>query len=593
LTADLTEISRIVSKIVSIPRYNVEGVARDHLIYSSTERGDYSVYAINIKSGEKKLAAPNIHMLVAAHEASSKVVFVRDVSKGFELSKVMMADIDEGYEIDVAENIEPQRIAGLAFDGERIAWSGATKASGGVYLAEISERRAERVATTKGREFVSDVNDKYIVGYGRLRGDPYSTEIFIINIKEGSFEIYTPKEGSNNTSPKLYGDKMLFISNFDDGDKMKPYILNLSTRELEEVRFKYDDIYRFDPVEFISIGWTSDGRVWSIGKKRGTSRLFLDGRDLGIGFGMVSSAAIKDNMAFIAHSSLKTPPRILAIDIIRGDVREIIGSRLPRDIEERLGNVAFVEVESFDGLKIPTFVLESRAAPKPGPTVVYPHGGPWSEVADSWSPIIVSLASLGYHVVAPNYRGSTGYGAIFRNMDIGDPGGADMEDVAAARNWAIKNGLGREGLISIVGYSYGGYTTLMQLTRKPKLWRCGVAGAPVADWEKMYELADAYFRSFQETLFGGKKELFRERSPITYVENIEAPLCIVEPQNDSRTPIQPVLDFVDKLVKLGKSFELHVIPDMGHRVSLNDEALARFLLYTALFLARCYKGEQG
>ncbi len=64
-------------------------------------------------------------------------------------------------------------------------------------------------------------------------------------------------------------------------------------------------------------------------------------------------------------------------------------------------------------------------------------------------------------------------------------------------------------------------------------------------------------------------------------------------QNDSRTPIQPVLGFVDKLVKLGKSFELHVIPDMGHRVSLNDEALARFLLYTALFLARCYKGDRG
>ena len=246
---------------------------------------------------------------------------------------------------------------------------------------------------------------------------------------------------------------------------------------------------------------------------------------------------------------------------------------------------------SFDGLRIPTSILESRAASKPGPAVVYPHRGPWSEVADSWSPIIVTLAALGFHVVAPNFRGSTGYGAGFRKMNIGDPGGADMEDVAAARSWAIESGLSKEGLVSIVGYSYGGYTVSKQLTRKPMLWRCGMAGAPVADWEEMYELADAYFRSFQETLFGGKKELFRERSPITYVENLEAPLCIVEPQNDSRTPIQPVLNSVERLVKLGKSFELHVIPDMGHRVSLNDEALARFLLYAVSFLTKCYKED--
>ena len=259
----------------------------------------------------------DIHMLVATHEGSDKALFVRDISRGFELSKVMMIDVNGGEEIDVSEGIEPQRIAGLAFDGERIAWSGATKTSGDIYLAKISGGRVERVGITRGREFVSDVNNKYIVGYGRLKGDPYSTEIFIIGIDEGSFKIYTPKEGSNNTSPKLYKDRILFASNLGDGDRMKPYILNLSTGELEEVWFRYDDIYKFDPMEFISMGWTSYGRIWAIGKRRGTSRLFLDGSDLGIGFGLVSSAVIKDNTAFVSHSSLKMPPRILAIDIDR------------------------------------------------------------------------------------------------------------------------------------------------------------------------------------------------------------------------------------------------------------------------------------
>lgn len=120
------------------------------------------------------------------------------------------------------------------------------------------------------------------------------------------------------------------------------------------------------------------------------------------------------------------------------------------------------------------------------------------------------------------------------------------------------------------------------------MWRCGVAGAPVADWEEMYELADAYFKQFEEILFAGKKELFKERSPLSYVENIKVPLCIVQPQKDSRTPLKPVLRFVQKLAEYNKTFELHIVPDIGHTISLDRKALAKFLLYTALFLERIY-----
>jgi dipeptidyl aminopeptidase/acylaminoacyl peptidase len=108
----------------------------------------------------------------------------------------------------------------------------------------------------------------------------------------------------------------------------------------------------------------------------------------------------------------------------------------------------------------------------------------------------------------------------------------------------------------------------------------------VADWEEMYELADAFFRRFEEILFAGRKELFRERSPINYVENVAAPLCIVQPQNDSRTPLRPVMRFVQRLAELGKTFEFHVIPDIGHAISLERGSLAKFLLYTALFLGK-------
>jgi len=584
----LVDISKIIETLVYVPRYAVEGVARRYLVYGSTEGGVYSAYSIDLETGMKKLIAPEVHMLIEVHESSTRVVFLRDISKGFELSKVYAHDIETGEEIVVSEGIEPQRIAGLAFDGARVAWSGATRTGAGIYLANMTKRTIEKVAETKGREFVTDVSERYIVGFGHLTGNPFSTELLIVDTLTGVQEVFTPKEGSSNSRPKLHGTKLLFTSNFEDGDRMRLYILDLDVREVKRVGFRYSDIDSYGPIEFVDFGWTADGRVWAIGKKQGNSKLFIDGRGLGPDTGFVSSATLYRSKFYIAYSTLKTPSKILAVDVDSGATDVVIDNPLPHEISGRLGEVKFVEIESFDGLKIPTYVLESRASQKPGPSVVYPHGGPWSEVANSWTPIVAALAALGYHVVAPNFRGSTGYGERFRLMDIGDPGGADMEDVAAARRWAVESGLSKDGDVSIVGYSYGGYTTLMQLTTRPKLWKCGVAGAPVADWEMMYELADRYFKTFQEVLFAGRKELFKERSPTTYVESLESPLCIVQPQNDSRTPIQPVLNFVNKLVTRGKTFELHVLPDIGHTVSLSNEALAKFLTYAAMFLTRCY-----
>ncbi|MDW8010886.1 MAG: alpha/beta fold hydrolase, partial [Sulfolobales archaeon] len=522
----LAEASRVIESVVYVPRYAVEGVARKHLVYGSTERGTYSACAVDLQSGAKRVVASDVHMIIDVHEASSKVVYIRDVSRGFERCRVFSVDIETGEELSISREVEPQRIAGLAFDGRRIAWSGATRESAGIYLADI-EGRVERIVETKGREFVTDVNENYVVGFGHIAGNPFSTELFAVSISSRTQLVFTPREGSINVSPKLRGNKVLFASSFEDGDRMALYILDLEARSLEKAVFTYGDIEEFKPVEYVSYGWTSDGRIWAVGKKRGTSRLFVDGRSLGPDAGFISSATVHNGRAYVVHSTLRAPPRILEVDVESGSYSILVDNPLPRDIAEKLGEVRFVEVGSFDGLKIPTYVLESGTSPKPGPTVVYPHGGPWSEVANAWTPIVAALAALGYHVVAPNFRGSTGYGEKFRLMDIGDPGGADMEDVAAAGRWAVESGLSKAGEVSIVGYSYGGYTTLMQLTTKPKLWKCGVAGAPVADWEMMYELADRYFKTFQEVLFAGKKDLFRERSPITYIDNLESPLCIV------------------------------------------------------------------
>jgi dipeptidyl aminopeptidase/acylaminoacyl peptidase len=117
------------------------------------------------------------------------------------------------------------------------------------------------------------------------------------------------------------------------------------------------------------------------------------------------------------------------------------------------------------------------------------------------------------------------------------------------------------------------------------LWSCGVAGAGITDWSEVYELGDAVFKMFVEVLFDGKRELWKDRSAIHYVEKLKSPLCILHPQNDTRTPLRPVLKYALKLSELGKTFEMHIAPDMGHILTRMDDAMK--ILYPALiFLSK-------
>ncbi|HDI02372.1 MAG TPA: S9 family peptidase, partial [Ignisphaera sp.] len=261
---------------------------------------------------------------------------------------------------------------------------------------------------------------------------------------------------------------------------------------------------------------------------------------------------------------------------------------LPEELASRIGRSMFVRYKSFDGLEIPMYVIESSIAPKPGPGIVYVHGGPWAEVRDTWSLMIVSLVVSGFHVLAPNFRGSTGYGDEFRVLDIGDPGGGDLMDIIYARNWAVEHNIVDKDKVAVMGYSYGGYMTYLALGKTPEYWCCGVAGAGIVDWEEMYGLSDAIFRKFIDVLFAQRKEIMKERSPITYVENVRSPLCIIHPQNDTRTPLKPVLRYIAKLLDLGKTFEVHVIPDMGHVIITMDDAV-KILLPALIFLRRYLK----
>ncbi len=239
----------------------------------------------------------------------------------------------------------------------------------------------------------------------------------------------------------------------------------------------------------------------------------------------------------------------------------------------------FVQAEchwypSFDGRLIQGWLL--RQPRSDAPLVVYAHGGPTSVTADMWRNDLQALALAGYHVFAPNYRGSTSFGAAFRDLNLGDIGGGDAQDVLYGARYAMQLlGLGTRP--AIMGGSYGGYLTLWALTTQPEAWAGGVGIVPVADWVEDYYLLDASFRYYDVHFFGGtpeeKPDLYRERSPITHLAQLKAPLLIIHGENDSRCAIQPVIRFAQQAQANGQPVEMIITRDEGHGSVRNINAI--------------------
>ncbi|MFI7116787.1 prolyl oligopeptidase family serine peptidase [Amycolatopsis sp. NPDC049868] len=237
---------------------------------------------------------------------------------------------------------------------------------------------------------------------------------------------------------------------------------------------------------------------------------------------------------------------------------------------ERAPESAPVTDAFVDGIGGRIHALVSRPADAPEgplPTIFSLHGGPHSADEDRFSAYRAVWLDAGFAVVEVNYRGSTGYGSAWRDAIEGRPGLTELEDVAAVHDWAVQSGLADPAKCVVNGASWGGYLSLLALGTQPARWAAGIAGVPVADYVAAYEDEMEQLRSFDRALFGGSPEtvpaVYRECSPITYVEAVKAPVLVLAGDNDPRCPIRQVENYLDRLAKREIPFEFYRF-DAGH-----------------------------
>jgi dipeptidyl aminopeptidase/acylaminoacyl peptidase len=204
------------------------------------------------------------------------------------------------------------------------------------------------------------------------------------------------------------------------------------------------------------------------------------------------------------------------------------------------------------------------------PAIVYIHGGPASQSMNSFNRFIQYIVNQGYVVIAPNYRGSTGYGKTFTEANFGDAGGGELHDVLDAAEWIKKSGFVDPQKMVVMGGSYGGYLSMMAVTKAPQMWAAGVPIVPFVNWFTEIEHEDPILREYDLATMGDpvkNKALYEDRSPINFVDQIKAPLLLLAGGNDPRCPKSEAQQVADAVKKRGGSVQIKVYENEGHGFS--------------------------
>lgn len=177
------------------------------------------------------------------------------------------------------------------------------------------------------------------------------------------------------------------------------------------------------------------------------------------------------------------------------------------------------------------------------------------------------LASRGFVVIAPNVRGSTGYGMEFQNANVKDLGSGDLKDEIAGVDFLKATGFIDPKLVGSWGGSYGGYMTLMAIGKTPSVWSAAVDEYGILNWMTMLEHEDPSLQEYEKTLLGDPvkdRAIYEASSPLQYIRNETAPLLVLQGENDIRVPKEEAEQVVGILKAAGRTVNAVYYPEEGH-----------------------------
>ncbi|MEU4804672.1 alpha/beta fold hydrolase [Actinosynnema sp. NPDC023587] len=278
-----------------------------------------------------------------------------------------------------------------------------------------------------------------------------------------------------------------------------------------------------------------------------------------------------DNRLVVQLARGDAATELFVVDLDAGTAERIsdFGAGLPDDLVAP----TVVHATGADGVRVPCLLYRppGASADAPAPVVMTVHGGPESQAYPAFSPLVQALLAEGIGVVAPNYRGSSGYGLRYQRVLYRDWGGSDLVDYAATAalvaglDWADGSRLG------VHGASYGGFAAFSCVARQPDLWRAAVSECGTSDLLTDIRNAPPTWRGRTAEWIGDPDDpadLARlvEHSPLTHAHRVRAPVLILHGENDTRVAPEESERMYRRLRELGKPARLELHPGVGHEI---------------------------
>ena len=468
-------------------------------------------------------------------------------------------------------------------DGRYLAYTVKPKTSAAheIDVYDMLMREVKHVTSgtpqDKGNSGPTWSHDGKFIVYTQAQAKGTDANIFLAEVATGKSTLLTPHEGeqifeADDISPD--GKHVLFTSNAANGYD-NAGLIEIASRK---ITWLTKDKWEIRADEF-----SPDGKhITFTANVDGNEDIYL--HDLATGKTTAlpipkglnepaggHTAFTKDGQRLLYYHNGPTAPGDLWVyHLATGKSEQITQSLVAGVRSEDMVEPHLVHYPSRDGkwtISALLYVPFNMARNGQNAAIVYIHGGPSAQTLNSFNRFIQYAVNQGYMVLAPNYRGSTGYGKEFQQANLFDMGGGDLQDVLAGVDWIKQTGHLDPKKIAVMGGSYGGYLSMMAVTKAPEVWAAGVPIVPFVNWFTEIENEDPVLQQSDLATMGDvvkNKALYEDRSPINFIDQVRAPLLLLAGGHDPRCPKSETEQVVAAIKKRGGVVESKIYENEGH-----------------------------
>jgi dipeptidyl aminopeptidase/acylaminoacyl peptidase len=339
-------------------------------------------------------------------------------------------------------------------------------------------------------------------------------------------------------------------------------------------------------IEQLALSRNGRTLIWSVNED-GTSKLY--GRDLQTGaalnlpdlpLGVISAMDVSPDgkRVGLILSRPTAAGCLYELDLETGDLQMLGQSMLGGIDPAEMVEPELIRYPTFDGRMIPAWLYRPRGAQGRVPVMLSIHGGPEAQERPgyAYNGLYQYLLSRGLGILAPNIRGSTGYGISYQKLIHRDWGGAELKDIEYAAKYLRSLDWVDSNRLAVFGGSFGGFATLSAVSRLPEYWAVGVDIVGPANLLTFVNSVPPFWKRFMKQWVGDAEEdraLLVERSPITYVDQIRAPMLVIQGANDPRVVQAESDQMVERIRARGGEVTYYVDPQEGHGATRRENSL--------------------